>query len=211
MEYTNDYWQNLKILTDNIGFQNKERAYNLLDSVIFLETAGTRKTNAKNPKSSATGLIQFMSATAQELGTSTAALAQMNYQQQFPYVEKYLKMKNILAYENGSDVDFYLTVLYPAARSKSLSYSFSPSVSAANSGLDLNKNGTVTKSEVAQFFQTKIEQSAKSRQPYNGGSSSSMPTFLNVTLPREKNFVVIFFLFLVIIGGFTFFYMKNGK
>jgi len=44
---------------------------------------------AKNPSSSASGLIQFIESTAQRLGTSTAALRQMGAVQQMTYVRAY--------------------------------------------------------------------------------------------------------------------------
>jgi len=47
--------------------------------------------SAKNPKSTATGLIQFTEATAKNLGTTTAALRIMSAAQQMKYVEKYFE------------------------------------------------------------------------------------------------------------------------
>ena len=49
------------------------------------------KTAAKNPYSTATGLIQFTEPTANELGTSTAALRNMSAIDQLDYVEKFFK------------------------------------------------------------------------------------------------------------------------
>lgn len=44
---------------------------------------------AKNPKGTATGLIQFIESTARSLGTSTAALLDMTATQQLIYVERF--------------------------------------------------------------------------------------------------------------------------
>jgi len=46
---------------------------------------------AKNPKGSATGLIQFTESTAQSLGTTTAALRIMSRSAQMDYVDKYFE------------------------------------------------------------------------------------------------------------------------
>jgi hypothetical protein len=47
--------------------------------------------NAKASNSTATGLIQFIEATAHALGTTTAALAVMSAIEQLPFVERYFK------------------------------------------------------------------------------------------------------------------------
>jgi tape measure domain-containing protein len=58
-------------------------------NVMAVETAGTFNPAAKNPNSSASGLIQFMAATAQAIGTTTEALRKMSATQQLDYVFKY--------------------------------------------------------------------------------------------------------------------------
>lgn len=58
-------------------------------NVMAVETAGTFNPAAKNPNSTASGLIQFMADTARDLGTTTAALRKMTATQQLDYVFKY--------------------------------------------------------------------------------------------------------------------------
>ncbi len=58
-------------------------------NVMAVETSGTFNPAAKNPTSSASGLIQFMASTAKELGTTTAALRSMSATKQLDYVFKY--------------------------------------------------------------------------------------------------------------------------
>lgn len=84
---------------------------------------------AKNPTSSATGLIQFMKDTAIQLGTSTDALSKMSNVKQLDYVHKYLKpyanhVKNVS--------DAYLTVFFPLALFKADSWQFPAWVVKAN-------------------------------------------------------------------------------
>jgi hypothetical protein len=99
--------------------------------------------------SGATGLIQFMPATARALGTSTAALSRMSAIDQLDYVEAYLapyagRMKDLPS--------AYMAVLYPRAVDKAPGYVLFRKGSKAyklNRGLDLNGDGQVTKAEAS--------------------------------------------------------------
>ncbi|MEQ8305687.1 MAG: transglycosylase SLT domain-containing protein [Hoeflea sp.] len=99
--------------------------------------------------SGATGLIQFMPATARGLGTTTAALAQMNAIDQLDYVEAYLA-----PYRGriGDIQSAYMAVLYPRAIGKPSSHVLFRKGSRAyklNRGLDRNGDGQITKQEAA--------------------------------------------------------------
>lgn len=116
--------------------------------VMNFETAGTFSPSVKNPHSSATGLIQFMEATARELGTSTAALASMSNVQQLDYVEKYmLSRKRQFGTFNGVE-DVYLAVFYPAAIRKPLDWRFPDQVYRVNKVFDTQGKGYITKQDV---------------------------------------------------------------
>lgn len=63
--------------------------------------------------SGATGLIQFMPATAEELGTTTEKLAKMSHLQQFEFVEDYLE-RRIKRYGTPYSIThLYLMILCP--------------------------------------------------------------------------------------------------
>lgn len=65
-----------------------------------------------NPKSGATGLIQFMPKTAKRLGTSTSALAKMSAIEQMDWVLKYYESVHV---KPGMDVgDIYMLTFIPA-------------------------------------------------------------------------------------------------
>jgi hypothetical protein len=64
---------------------------NDLMAAIAFESVETFSPSIRNPMSGATGLIQFMSDTAQGLGTSTDELATMSPEDQLTYVEKYFR------------------------------------------------------------------------------------------------------------------------
>ena len=107
--------------------------------------------HAVNSVSGATGLIQFMPATAQSLGTTTAALKSMTGEQQLYYVYKYLKP---YAGKIKSLTDLYLAVFFPAAIGQKDDYVLQTSklsaskIAAQNPGYDLNKDSKITKAEV---------------------------------------------------------------
>jgi hypothetical protein len=115
--------------------------------VIEFETGKSFSPAVKSPNSSATGLIQFMGATAKDLGTTTEALAAMTRVEQMDYVAKYLapykgKIKNF--------GDLYLAVHWPKAIGKDEAYVMYEKGSkeyTANQNLDTNGDGTVTRGE----------------------------------------------------------------
>lgn len=99
--------------------------------------------------SGATGLIQFMPATAKSLGTTTAALAKMTPEDQLNYVWKYFadykgKLKTL--------GDLYMAILWPKGVGKADTFvlwdkATQPTTFRQNAGLDKNHDGKVTKGE----------------------------------------------------------------
>lgn len=100
-----------------------------LANVIYFESGGNPQ--ARNPKSSATGLIQFIGSTAASLGTSVDALYRMSGREQMVYVEKYFASK---AGKLRSQEDVYMAVFYPKAVGNP-DYRFPASVTKANPGI----------------------------------------------------------------------------
>jgi len=98
--------------------------------------------------SGATGLIQFMPATAAGLGTSVDALAAMTFVEQLPFVERYFapyvgKLQSL--------EDTYLAVFYPAFIGKADDAVLGSQGSAIydqNSGFDRAGKGYVTKYDI---------------------------------------------------------------
>lgn len=144
-----DFVEKVKALADRLGIKP-----NWLMVVFYIETAAVRygRINSKIQNSiGATGLIQFMPATAKALGTSTQALALMRNLEQLDYVEKYLqvykgKMKSL--------TDTYLAVFFPAAMGKPantvLQTKHLPAEKIArfNPAYDLNKDKKITVGEI---------------------------------------------------------------
>lgn len=109
---------------------------------------------AKNPLSTATGLIQFMESTAKVLGTTTANIYNMTNLQQLDLVKKYISSYAPLIKSVG---DAYLAVFYPLALKKSLNYIFPENVVKVNRIFDLNKDGILTKQEFLNYVNQKYQ------------------------------------------------------
>mgnify|MGYP006168308883 FL=1 len=131
---------------------------NWLMAVMGFETGYTFSPAARNPGSTATGLIQFIESTARGLGTSTAQLARMTAVGQLDYVESYYRPYNGRIRNLG---DAYLAVLWPVAVGRPDSYVMWERDSgpyqreyAANSGLDVNHNGVITRGEAVASVNT---------------------------------------------------------
>lgn len=123
-----------------------------LFTLMHFETGGSFAPDQLNAAGSgATGLIQFMPSTAKSLGTTTADLAQMTAVQQLAYVEQYMNQWRSRGL--GTLGNAYLAVLYPAAMSMELDeavFRRGTKAYTQNAGLDVNRDGIVTKSEIVE-------------------------------------------------------------
>ena len=130
---------------------------NFLMAVMSFESGETFSPSIKNAAGSgAVGLIQFMPATAKQLGTTTAALAAMTAEDQLDFVAKYFRQfkKPLLTIE-----DVYMAVLLPSAIGKGSDFVLFRKPSKAfdqNKGLDINKNGLITVGEAADKVRKKL-------------------------------------------------------
>ena len=132
---------------------------NWLMACMAFETGERFTANVKNPASSATGLIQFMNATARDLGTTTAAMAKMTAEDQLRYVFKYFEKMIKARGPIRSIDDCYMAILWPNGIGKPLEYKLwvkGSSTYAVNSGLDKNKDSVVTKAEAAAKVMEKL-------------------------------------------------------
>jgi hypothetical protein len=159
------------------GFREKVRAISArlgcdpsdLMSCMAWESGRSFSASKKNMAGSgATGLIQFMPATALALGTSTAALGMLTAEEQLGWVEKYFQpYKGRLA----TLADLYMAILWPAGVGKPMEYvlwdaTSKPTTFRQNAGLDINHNGAITKAECASKL---YAMKAEGQQPGNMG------------------------------------------
>jgi peptidoglycan hydrolase-like protein with peptidoglycan-binding domain len=125
-----------------------------LMAVMAFETGHTFRPDIPNAAGSgAVGLIQFMPATARDLGTTTGALAAMSALNQLDFVEEYFRRAIAARGKLENIEDTYMAVLFPKLVGKPQSAIFAKRPTeryALNRGLDLNGDGIITKFEAAQ-------------------------------------------------------------
>ena len=129
-----------------------------LMAAMAFETGTTFSPNIQNPRSGATGLIQFLPSTAAGLGTSTDALAAMTAVQQLDYVKKHMSR---FSGRMRSLSDVYMSILLPATVGRPEAHVLFARPSRAyqqNAGLDVNHDGQVTKGEATSKVQTKLDE-----------------------------------------------------
>lgn len=125
---------------------------NWLMACMAFETGRTFSPSKKNPQSSATGLIQFMEATAKGLGTTTRDLARMSAEEQFDFVWLYFRDRIEERGPIRNLGDCYMAILNPVAMGKPDHTPMWLSGSRqylVNKGLDVNKDGSITRAEAA--------------------------------------------------------------
>jgi len=123
-----------------------------LMSCMAFETGRKFRSNTRSPVSSATGLIQFMRATALKMGTTVEALAAMPEIKQLSYVHRYFKETIAWAGPLKDIADVYMAILYPKAIGKPMSFPLFVRGDAnytPNAGLDANRDAQVSKAEAA--------------------------------------------------------------
>ena len=129
---------------------------NHIMACIALETGRTFNPAIKNPRSSATGLIQFMASTAKALGTTTGQLARMGHVEQMDYVEKYFLMtaRNVGVPTSAWSLgDLYFSIFTPSVIKKRPTdpvYVKGQRAYAVNMFHDRDKDGVITKQEIAE-------------------------------------------------------------
>lgn len=137
-----------------LGWQGPDQ----LMACMAFETGETFSPSIKNGAGAPYyGLIQFGTAAAKDIGTTTAALVKLTAEQQLEYVYKFFKpytgkVKTLS--------DIYLRILYPIAVGKPedhvLFVEGKGKAYLQNRGLDVNKDGKITKGEAAAKVEQKL-------------------------------------------------------
>lgn len=143
---------------------------------------------AKNPHSTATGLIQFMEATAEHYGTTTAELAQMTAEKQFDYVWLYFRDAIKARGPIRNIGDCYLAILDPEAMGKPDDYVMWVSGSSAyavNAGLDANKDHQITRGEVVARIEALLTKGLASPNVALVDDILSSPPVGVITVPTQ--------------------------
>ena len=124
---------------------------------------GKIDSTAVNPYSGATGLIQFMPATAAGLGTSTMALRNMSNVEQLDYVYKYFAP---YAGRIRSITDLYTITFFPRALGQPDSYVLrtdtisAGTIARQNAAYDINKDNQITVAELKASIEKRVPSDA---------------------------------------------------
>lgn len=122
----------------------------------------------------AVGLIQFTRSTAKSLGTTADALLKMSNVEQLTYVEKYFRLQIATYGVPRSVVDCYILVFYPAMIRKGKGFALPDSMYAGNRGMDINRDGKITREDVKAYLEKRIGVSVDD----SAGGTSKWPLFL---------------------------------
>lgn len=146
----------IKSIAIEFGWSYSQASY--LMACIAFETAETFSPSIVNPvNKKATGLIQFMPKTAIDLGTTVQQLAKMDVVEQLQYVKQYFH-----PYRNRVKTleDMYMAILMPkyvGQPNNSILFKLGTTAYAQNKGLDVDKNGEITKAEASSLVLAKFE------------------------------------------------------
>lgn len=150
------------MFVDTVKFYAKKLGvpYTWLLAITSHESENTA--TAKNPYSSATGILQFTKSTAKLLGTSISAIKKMSRIQQVRYVYKYFMIGKEKYGNYNSLTQMYIFALLP----NQTPYHNKPyhvlmkkgdSYYAGNSGLDTDNNGSVQVFEITNRINKRLK------------------------------------------------------
>lgn len=141
------------------GSTQRVTGADMLMACMAFETGETFSPSIKNGAGAPYyGLIQFGKAAATDVGTTVEELVKMSAEQQLEYVYKYFKP---LTGKLKTVSDLYMKILWPAAVGKPEDFVLwtqqnHPTTYLQNKGLDVNKDGAVTKAEAASKVTDKL-------------------------------------------------------
>ena len=131
-----------RIVLRDLGWTQEHLDY--MTALLSFESGHNPK--ARNPKSSASGILQWMRATAPLLGTTIEQIREMNAVEQLDYVLKYFQRR-----PNLQPRDLYLHVLGGSGIGKPDSFVVYPGGTDAyekNKGVDIDKDGNITNGDM---------------------------------------------------------------
>lgn len=112
------------------------------DLLALMRSESSLNPQAVNPTTGATGLIQFMPATARSLGTTTEAIRQMSAAEQMKYVEKFFE--SVRLPQGASAGQLYAYVFLPGRARRDVLTVSGEAFYEANRGLDMDSDGRIT-------------------------------------------------------------------
>ncbi|WP_340539582.1 peptidoglycan-binding domain-containing protein [Nocardioides sp. GXZ039] len=146
---TPEFLRNVEGMAQRLGAQPEH-----IMAAMSFETGGEFASDTRNPRSSATGLIQFMDSTARGLGTTTEQLAQMTPNEQLQYVERYFE-----PYRGrlGDLESVYTSILAGSPHSGDQAlFTQGERAYGPNRELDVNHNGVITAAEATAHVRARM-------------------------------------------------------
>lgn len=136
-----DFIKELNKVSFNFGINPK-------DLLGVMQVESGVKSDEVNKAGGAVGLIQFMPDTAKRLGTTSSELQQMTRAQQMYYVEKYFKSVGLR--KGSTAAQIYAKIFLPGRANQEVLTTSNEKYYKGNVGLDINKDGMITQSELEQ-------------------------------------------------------------
>ncbi len=134
--------------------------------------------------SGAVGLIQFMPATSAEMNTTSEKLRQMSHNEQLEYVYHYLSGIKTKYGKFDSLTKLYLAILYPKALNGDYCYTLYAKPTIAfkqNAGLDEDKDGRVTVSDIDRRMQRVFPKAYIAGKHKKGVEEESTSGYVNIS------------------------------
>lgn len=138
-QQTGDFMSEVNRVSEKFGL-------NPADMLALMRSESSLNPQAVNASTGATGLIQFMPATARSLGTTTEALRGMSAAQQMQYVEKYFD--SVRLPQGASAGQLYAYVFLPGRARREVLTAAGENFYEANRGLDMDGDGRITISDL---------------------------------------------------------------
>ena len=135
------------------------------DLVGLMYSESGLNSRAYNSNGGATGLIQFMPATASALGTTTQALSNMSPTQQLDYVDKFFDMVKGNKFGSNEKLNagnLYGLVFLPAYAKNDVLCTSSSGYYSGNKGLDLDGDGAITNKDLTNRVKNKYQEFCRS-------------------------------------------------
>ena len=135
------------------------------DLVGLMYSESGLNSKAYNSNGGATGLIQFMPATASALGTTTQALSNMSPVEQLDYVDKFFDMVKGNKFGSNEKLNagnLYGLVFLPAYAKNDVLCTSSSGYYSGNRGLDLDGDGAITNKDLTNRVQNKYKEFCRS-------------------------------------------------
>lgn len=172
--FSPDKAKTIKAVASRLGINPNDLA-----SVISFETGGSFNPASKNPKSSATGLIQFMKGSGGTKGSyygmSREQFGGLGFDAQMQYVEKYFKERGFKQGGRYTTGDVYGAVTGYGYKKGSKEYDL-------NKVWDSNKDGVISKGEMVQNPSFRAHQ--REYFPSGGASQAQASMRQGSTLPN---------------------------